>query len=664
MIESVTEKKLLEDDLLFALCNSMREGAAIFEKVSRKFIYCNKTFLDLFGIGSRNDIEIIIGFTLRKNKLTPEELSFREQIIRQKGTYAELVEYQPLNGRSFFGEMAVRYFVKNGTEYYLYTINPVDKAFFELASVGIMMVNDSGTIVNINAFGLQQFGYRKEEVVGEKVEMLVPQRLQKEHAAKRKGFTSMQENRVMGNGPVFLGLRKDGSEFPAEISLGNYNTDTAFYTIVFINDISVRKKAEAELKSLNAQLEQLVQERTSHLRETMQHLEASKEALLRLAALQKALLDNAGAMIISVNVEGVIQTFNPEAERKLGYKASELVGIHTPVIFHEPELLKKRRAASGYSDDSGIRFITDRIHNEMPLEEEWIFVSKDGTQFPVRLNLTAVKDMNGCVNGFMGVATDITEVKQHEKLLSESLQKEKELGELKSRFVSMASHEFRTPLSTILSSAYLVEKYTDADGQSKREKHLSRIVASVNMLTDTLNDFLSVGRIEEGKIQVRPISFNLQDMVRTVMDEMKHGLKKGQKILYRHKGDAVVDTDPSLLKHILMNLLSNAGKFSPESTSIKITTVAGKDQVVLSVKDQGMGISKEDQAHLAERFFRTETASNIQGTGLGLHIVSKYAELLNGDVQCKSEPGKGTEFIVTLNTKTETHEKNTADRRQ
>ena len=230
--------------------------------------------------------------------------------------------------------------------------------------------------------------------------------------------------------------------------------------------------------------------------------------------------------------------------------------------------------------------------------------------------------------------------------LSEALTKEKDLNELKSRFVSMASHEFRTPLSTILSSAYLVSKYTETADQPKRDKHIERIISSVTMLTDILNEFLSVGRIEEGKIQLRYTDFNIAEQIKTHLGEMKTILKKGQKFRYAHTGNTDVSLDLSLLKHIVMNLVSNAIKFSPENTDIAITTAYTSDNLTLSITDAGIGISPADQAHLFERFFRGTNVTEIQGTGLGLHIVSKYAELMNGSIACKSELGKGTTFII------------------
>jgi signal transduction histidine kinase len=284
-------------------------------------------------------------------------------------------------------------------------------------------------------------------------------------------------------------------------------------------------------------------------------------------------------------------------------------------------------------------------------EEQYTYIRKDGTRFPVSLTITAITNRHSGITGFMGIAIDISERKKAEDDLQKSLTKEKDLNELKSRFVSMASHEFRTPLSTVLSSAYLIEKYTDVEDQPKRMKHLQRIVSSVNMLTDILNDFLSVGKIEEGRIQVRFSAFNIREYILAVAEELKNTMKKNKEIRYCHEGETAVTMDPSLLRHIIMNLISNASKFSAEGSLIEITTRCKDHMIILSVKDHGIGIYPEDQKHLMERFFRGINTGYIQGTGLGLHIVSKYAELMNGSVECKSKVGEGTEFLITFHSK-------------
>ncbi len=240
----------------------------------------------------------------------------------------------------------------------------------------------------------------------------------------------------------------------------------------------------------------------------------------------------------------------------------------------------------------------------------------------------------------------LEQLKVYRDELETALSKEKELGDLKSRFVSMASHEFRTPLSTILSSASLVAKYTQTDEQEKRDKHIHRIKSAVNNLTDILNEFLSLGKMEDGKISANYAHFNIQDLIQSVANEVKSVAKKNQQIIYEHEGNVIVYLDASMLRNIIINLLSNAIKFSSDTGKIVIHSSVTTDTISLSVSDNGMGISESDQEHLFERFFRGKNVTNIQGTGLGLHIVSKYVELLDGQIDFVSELEKGTTFTI------------------
>lgn len=398
-------------------------------------------------------------------------------------------------------------------------------ALFNYATMGIIIADGNGTILMANPFILNEFGYTESEIIGQKVEKLIPLRFQAQHEQHRQGYSAHPRNRPMGVGQDLFAVRKNGSEVPVEVSLGTYKTEEGQFAIAFVSFISDRKDAENALKQLNAELEKKVEERTESLTETVKQL---------------------GIQI-------------KEAEAK-----------------------------------------------DIELQQ---------------------------VNNSLNVA----------------LEKEKELNELKSRFVSLASHEFRTPLSTILSSAYLVSKYELPAELVNREKHVQRIISSANLLTDILNDFLSVGKIEEGKTIVKKVRFNIEKHIGTIISEM-HGLKKKmQEIQYHHTGTPFVLSDSSLLKHIVLNLVSNAIKFSPEGATIHLHTSVTKKMLILSVRDNGIGIPPEDIQHLFERFFRGGNVSNIQGTGLGLHIVRKYAELMNGIISCKSELNKGTEFTITIN---------------
>ena len=232
--------------------------------------------------------------------------------------------------------------------------------------------------------------------------------------------------------------------------------------------------------------------------------------------------------------------------------------------------------------------------------------------------------------------------------LSEALDKERQLNEIKSRFVSMASHEFRTPLSTVLSSASLLSKYSSTNEQDKRLRHIDKIKGAVKHLNDLLEDFLSLGKLEEGKIGVSRQPFNLDEVLQDTIDEMKALAKDGQSITCRQNTADIIVSDKKLVKYILINLLSNAIKFSGEGAQIAVSKEVRDGSAFITVKDEGIGIPSQDQEHLFSSFFRGSNALNIQGTGLGLHIVKRYVDLLQGTISVHSEIGKGTAITFTI----------------
>jgi PAS domain S-box-containing protein len=533
-------------------------------------------------------------------------------------------------------------------------------ALFRHATIGILVTDGQGRIVLANPFLLNQFGYAEAELIGERVEKLVPARFGHRHEQHREKFHQHPRSRPMGAGLELYGVRADGSEMPVEVSLGAYQTSEGEYVIAFVSDISYRKDSENELKRLNAELEMKVAERTESLSETvkklgeqMKEVQAKDTELQRMNSFLSSIWNHAEAIIIATDSEGIIKLFNPTAQKQLGYSAEEVVNRHSPALFHDPEEIAEKAALFSAQMQQAVRpgfdAIVAKARLNIPGGQEWTYLGKNGQRFPVTLTVSALRDADGLISGYLGIAIDISERKKAENELRLALEKEKELNELKSRFVSLASHEFRTPLSTVLSSTFLISRYKRTEEQEQREKHTQRIVSSVNMLTDILNDFLSVGKIEEGKIQVRFADFDVQQHIHTIIAEMQGLRKEGQTVEYTHEGSPALHLDPALLKHIVMNLLSNAIKFSPAGSQIRVATTRSEGQFTLQVKDRGAGVSKEDQQRLFERFFRGSNVENIQGTGLGLHIVAKYAELMNGAISCESELEKGATFTVAFN---------------
>jgi PAS domain S-box-containing protein len=275
----------------------------------------------------------------------------------------------------------------------------------------------------------------------------------------------------------------------------------------------------------------------------------------------------------------------------------------------------------------------------------------DGSIFPQELSLTLNED-----GDLICVCRDISDRKKADRQLRHALAKAQELNELKSRFVSMTSHEFRTPLTTILGAAEILKYYGHQWNDEKKMKYLDRIYSTVKHMTGMLDDVLLLGRIESGRIELQPVAIDICEFTQSLVEELTIGIGKDHQIILScgRQSQAGVDhpvynLDEKILRHILINLLTNAIKYSPENSMIQFqVNVENQDRVTFQIKDQGIGIPVEDQKHLFESFHRAENVGNIQGTGLGLSIVKKSVDLHQGEIYCHSEVNQGSTFTVTL----------------
>lgn len=362
--------------------------------------------------------------------------------------------------------------------------------------------------------------------------------------------------------------------------------------------------------------------------------ESKNDALSRL----QAIIDTATDGIITIDEQGLIESINPSGATLFSYEPNELVGKNIRILMPNPHHSHHDQYIQNYKE-TGVKKI-------IGIGREVHGLRKDGSTFPFRLSVAEVKLENRRI--FTGMIHDLSD----RALAAETqraLEEEKELNELKSRFVSMASHEFRTPLTSILTSATLIAKYTNEATQPKRMKHVHRIQSSVRNLTNILNDFLSLSRLEEGKISHHPIHFNLCPSIEGVIEEVEAMVKSEQKIVYQHFGQTdSVFLDEKLLHNILSNLLSNAIKYSNEGQTIDLSSSVTEQSTTIKVQDYGIGIPPKDQIRLFRRFFRAENVANIQGTGLGLNIVKRYLKLMGGTITFESELGKGTTFTVVF----------------
>ncbi|HAE67085.1 MAG TPA: PAS domain-containing sensor histidine kinase [Sphingobacterium sp.] len=383
-----------------------------------------------------------------------------------------------------------------------------------------------------------------------------------------------------------------------------------------------------------------------------------------------AIIDHAIDGIITIDNRGNVESINPAALELFGYQAEEVIGHNISMLMPEPD----RGNHDGYLHN----YQTTGHKKIIGIGREVMGLKKNGETFPFRLAVSEVwlKDKNI----FTGFIHDLSREKAAEDMLkqhatelehkvsertrdlislvselekakaevSKSLEKEIELNQLKSRFVSMASHEFRTPLSSVQLSASLIEKYSERpDDKANIIKHTNKIKSAVQLLTSILNDFLSLEKLEAGIVVMNKQYINLVELAEEITEEMQMICKKNQHIVYQHTGEIGHFTlDPNLLKNALVNLISNAIKYSGEDTLIEFTTCIDEEGCLISVKDNGIGIPEEDQVHLFEPFFRAHNTGNIPGTGLGLNIVKRYIELMEGQMEFESEEHKGTSFRV------------------
>ncbi len=386
----------------------------------------------------------------------------------------------------------------------------------------------------------------------------------------------------------------------------------------------------------------------------------------------EAIFQFATEAILITDNQGKIIRVNPSTEMMFGYAADEFIG--QPIEILIPSRLTERHIKHR-------QHFTECPHaRSMGANLDLFAKRKDQSEFPVEVSLSPYSNSKGSFviafiidisirkkaeNQLIAYKAELEkEVEERTMILKEAIQKleqtkdeldnslkrEREVNSMKSRFISIASHEFRTPLATVLSSLSLVEKYSTLQDEEKRMKHIGRIKSSVRNLTDILNDFLSLNKLEEGKVMLNIEAFNLNNLIENLIQELQGITKKSQKIvLYcSNNGNCLVNLDKTLIRNIIINLVSNAIKFSPENTNITVSANLTQNEIQLSVADQGIGIPEADQKHLFERFFRSSNAGEIQGTGLGLSIVAHYVNLLKGTIKFKSIENEGTTFFINL----------------
>lgn len=482
-------------------------------------------------------------------------------------------------------------------------LNERMSAILQNNSDGIILAGIDGAIDQANLAFDKMFNYEVDEMFGKKLNTLF-------EPGCAVYLIQAEEDVVRTKHPVrteVIARRKDGSTFNADVALSAIanSKGEAWKIICSIRDITERKRVE--------------------------------ELLRRNEQRYRSLFDQTHDAVFILDLEGHHIVANKKASDMLGYAPEELNNLSYRQIVAPSDL------AESFN-------VLEMLHSRqtIPLYER-LFRKKNGDVFPVEITVELVCDTNDEPMHIQSVVRDISERKRAEAAVRDALEKEKEVGELKTRFVSMASHEFRTPLATIQATSDSLRYYISKMSEEQINGRFDKIQTQVKHMTLLLDDVLILGKLQAGKLDFNPDEVDLARFCHEIVEELQSIHQETHQLIYSCSQESIsAYVDPKLIRQIVTNLLTNGIKYSPAGKSVSLALYTQDQDIVFQVTDSGIGIPQEDQARLFEAFHRAQNVGNIAGTGLGLAITKQAVDLHQGHISFKSQTGVGTTFTIVI----------------
>ena len=654
-IQDITEKKELNQKLLFSE-NALKEAQKIakigswvldlvnhtlnwsdeiyriFDTTPQSFGNTYESFLAYVHPEDRELLDKTFTNSI-KNKIPYGPLIYRlvmnDGAIKFAEAYGE-IDYD-LNGEPVRSHGVIQDITKRKEiEQELIASEDKFRSIFHSLNAGmIIVINENGLIIEWNEGAELNFGYTKQELYNKSLSMLMPKRYRK---GREKGLANALKNRTLTHkGETFelFGLHKNGYEFPIELTLGSWERDGKLYFSAIIIDVTEQKEGEQHLLQTNS------------------------------------ILENIDSIVLLTNIDGEVVYTSPCVKKLIGFEPSEIIGNNwwkeTFTAKDESERVKNKLISYLKNNETIRKNNHPRLLKCKDGSLKWFEWHNsrgvDNSIISVGFDISEKKLMEQQLHNTLENLEDLVNARTEElektlKKLEISLNKEKELGELKSKFVSTASHQFRTPLTVIQANLGLIKMHIDSldiEFKKKLDKVTFRIQSEVERMTELMNDVLILGRVNANSIKP---NYQLSDIVVVIKDIIsKHNEIQldGRKIENIIKGKPYpLMLDGHLFEHTISNLISNAFKYSKGRPAPILTINFEQKRVIITIKDFGMGIPPQDMKNLFQTFYRASNANDLPGTGLGMAIAKEYAELNGGTITVTSKLDKGSEFIVVL----------------